>query len=116
MRFETSGCSISQFADWEKILPDVPMCGWEKILPIHAIQIGGFGPCNRAASVDTRPFRRVSEDELSISASSADVRMLPIPTEPWMDIAVVTGDASKIQSHSSEKHEPQNQEDRNRVT
>ena len=58
----------------------------------------------------------VSENELRVPASPADVGMLPIPTEPWMHIAVVTGDASKTQSHRSEKHEPQNHEDRNRVT
>ena len=47
-------------------------------------------------------FVEMSEDELRVPASSADVGMLPIPTETWIDILVIMGDAAKGEEHPAD--------------
>lgn len=55
----------------------------------------------------------LGEDQLRVSASTADVGMLPVPPEAGIDFAVVTSNASEAQNHTAQKPEAQKKKDRN---
>jgi hypothetical protein len=83
----------------------------QRSFPFTQFRLEKIGSSDRAAS---KPPRRLSEDELRVSASPADVGMLPIPSESWIDISVVTGDAAEGEEHSADTCDAKKQEDSDR--